>query len=50
MTQKRLNYLALISSHKDIADALELDDVVDEWRTGVTVRENAVCSRAEIDA
>ena len=42
MTQKRLNHLAFISSHKDIVDALELDEVVDEWRTGVTVRENAV--------
>ena len=29
MTQKRLNHLAFISSHKDIADALELDNVVD---------------------
>ena len=44
MTQKRMNHLALISSHKDMADALESDQVVDEWRTGETVRENAVCS------
>ena len=47
MTQARLNHLAVIHCNKDIADSLDLDQQIDEWREESSHRQNAVASLIE---
>ena len=47
MTQARLNHLAVIHCNKDIADSLDLDQLIDEWREESSHRQNAVASLIE---
>ena len=42
MGQARLNHIAVVASHKEVTDDLDLEELVDSWRIGITAREYAV--------
>ena len=45
MGQARLNHLAMVASHKEVTDDLDLEELVDSWRSSIAARENAVAGR-----
>ena len=50
MGQARLNHLAVVASHKEVTDDLDLEELVDSWRSSIAARENAVAGRKKNDS
>ena len=47
MTQKRLNHISIFLNHKQYVDELDIEELVDEWRSVSTIRQNSVASSYE---
>ena len=47
MKQKRLNHIAVLHLHKQYVDTIDIEAIVDTWRS-VAQRMNAVCSTREL--
>ena len=48
MEQKRLNHLAVLHLNKHYVDTVDIEAIVDTWRSSVAQRMNALCSTAEL--